>query len=353
MTDMQASRTRSAMKSHPADVLGEIEADLTMLGERYPVFRSTRFRALALTIEAHLSDACREDRALASLVSLWIAAFDDLVDEEQITGTDLHGLTDRYKASARDSLARAADPGQQRRKLNSAQLEPAEQLDRALEEITRGVVRRRPGEPLKAYWLATFERMVDGIVAQRELGTQWYVETMDGSEVTDFILPVDAAVTYQTLMETLLHSIGVPFYLATCFITYREATLAERLPELTPIVEACAKAVRLANDLQSWQKDSRERNANVVVATAAEIARSHPGLPHAEYQERALALLDERLKLEVSGVLSLLAASSVPGGKAERGIARLVEFVTTFYATYDYHTYRPVPRPSEPPANTP
>ncbi len=321
-------------------MLGEVEADLKMWGERYPVFRSTRFRALALTIEAHLADVCREDRALASLVSLWIAAFDELVDEEQVTGIALHRLTDGYKSLARDSLGRPADRGRQRRELNSPQLEPAKQLYRALEEIARDVAWYQPDEPLKVYWLSTFERMVDAIVAQRELGTQWYLEIADESESTSFLLPVHAAVTYQVLMETLLHSIGVPFYLATCFIVYREAALAERLQGLIPIVEACARSVRLANDLQSWQKDVRERNANALVATAADIIRSHPGLSGAHYQERALRLLGERLKQESAAVLSLLAASPVPSGRAERGMSRLVEFVIAFYEAHDYHTYR-------------
>jgi hypothetical protein len=150
-----------------------------------------------------------------------------------------------------------------------------------------------------------------------------------------------AVPTYEDLIDMLAHSVGVQHYLATCFIVSGDSLLAERLPSLRPAVTACARAIRLANDLRTWQKDEREGGISTLKAVRAELMRAHPGLSRAECQARARRLLAGRLDAEVARTHELLAASPCPSGAAERGIARLVAFVPRFYASHDYHTYRP------------
>src|SRR5690242_6217230 len=61
----------------------EVQADLEALAERWPIFDRKRFPALALTTAVHLPELTRPARALAALTSLWIIAFDEIVDEER------------------------------------------------------------------------------------------------------------------------------------------------------------------------------------------------------------------------------------------------------------------------------
>ncbi len=215
-----------------------------------------------------------------------------------------------------------------------------EQLLCALDELRLRLMSLEPEIALAEYWEDTFGHMIDGIVVQRELGASLYAGISD-QPAWEHPIPLSADVSpYDVLMRTLLHSIGVPHYLATCFITYRDPELASRLPSLLPVVEACAKAVRLANDLRSWRRDLRERNVNMLVAATAEISRSEPGLPASECQERALQQLAKRLAIHVAEVRSLLNASPRPDGAAERGLVRLVDVVTGVYASHDYHTWQ-------------
>lgn len=336
----RASTGRSATEVRLEHLRTEVCVDLEAWGERYPVFSPARFPGLALTVAAHLPDCSGEVRSLASLVSLWIAAFDELVDEARITEPAVHAVTDRYKACVRDALTQTSHTETELRVSRYRDLDPTVQLYEALEEIGREVAACKPAKPLVEYWVHTFQRMVDGIVAQRELGAKLYAEAPGEQEGGGLLLPACYVPTYDSLMGTLTDSIGVPFYLATCFVAYQDTNLVDRIAEIVPAVEACAKAIRLANDLQSWGRDVRERNVNTLVAVSAEIARANSGLSPIECQTRSIRVLEERLKCEMSRVQSLLAASPLPGGRPERGIARLLEFVTAFYAASDYHIYR-------------
>lgn len=300
----------------------EVLADLAGWAARYPVFDPARFPALALTTAAHLADAPRADRALAALVSLWIIAFDDLVDEARLAGRALRELAVGYTLLAQagpDRAPRAFPPP-------GAVPAAADQLAAALREIVRDLAPRDPPAPLAAYWRATFARMAESIVAQKEVGAALHGRAA-------------AVPPYDRALALLEESIGVPHYLATCFILAGDPALPARLPRLLPLVGACARAIRLANDLRTWPKDERERNFSTLVAARADLARAEPALPPAALHERALRLLDERLRAELARAHALLVASPHPDGGVERGLARLIAFVPAFYAAHDYDTY--------------
>ncbi len=321
--------------------LVEVRTDLEWWANRYPIFNRARLPALALTLAAHLTDRPRANRSLMGLLSLWIAAFDELVDQDWLTSSALHELADRCKAAvggvARDTYYSSHSSCSRLR----IALSSGEQLLCALDELRLRLMALEPEITLAGYWQDTFGRMIDGIIVQRELGASLYAGISDQpASEPPILLPVDVP-PYDVLMRTLQHSIGVPHYLATCFLTYRDPELADRLPSLLPAVEACAKAVRLANDLRSWRRDIRERNVNMLVAATAAISRSEPGLSASECQERALHQLSKRLAIHVAEVHSLLNASHRPDGAAERGLVRLVDVVTGVYASHDYHTWQP------------
>ncbi len=320
--------------------LVEARTDLERWANRYPIFNRARLPALALTLAAHLADRPRADRSLIGLLSLWIAAFDELVDQDWVTSSALHELAYQCKAAVGGVAGDTYHSLHSSCSWSCTALSSGEQLLCALDELRLRLMALEPDITLTAYWQDTFGRMIDGIVVQRELGASLYAGISDQpASEHPILLPADVP-PYDVLMRTLLHSIGVPHYLATCFLTYRDPELADRLPSLIPVVEACTKAVRLANDLRSWRRDIRERNVNMLVAAAAAISRSEPGLSASECHVRALHQLAERLAIHVAEVHSLLNASLRPDGAAERGLVRLVEVVTGVYASHDYHTWQ-------------
>lgn len=320
--------------------LVEVRADLEGWTNRFPIFNRARFPALALTLAAHLPDRPRSDRSLIGLLSLWIAAFDELVDQDWVTGSARLELADQCKAAVGGVAQNTYDSLHSSCSGSRTTLSSGEQLLCALDELRLRLMSLEPEITLAEYWQHTFGHMIDGIVVQRELGASLYAGISDQpASEHPILLPADVP-PYDVLMRTLHHSIGVPHYLATCFLMYRDPELADRLPSLIPVVEACAKAVRLANDLRSWRRDIQERNINMLVAATAAISRAEPALPPSECHERAMHQLAERLAIHVTEMHSLLNASLRPDGAVERGLVRLVDVVTGVYASHDYHTWQ-------------
>lgn len=311
----------------------EVHVDLDTYAERYPIFDRARFPAVALTTAVHVPDLTRADRALLALLTVWIFAFDEVVDEARLSVSELDTLITRCKTIVRGtSPCLTPHPEDKRDRAAQTSASPVEdQLCHALHDLARQLATYRSFSLLAEHWHTSFELMVDGIVREQRLGAALAAP----SPASPSTVP-----SYDALMETALHSIGVPCYLAACFIAYGDPALAGRLAELRHIGEACARAFRLANDLRTWEKEEREGIFNTLVAVRTEIGRADPDLSAAECQERGIRLLTDRLAVHVAQTWSLLAASPMPNGAVEMGIARLVEFVTMFYAAHDYHTFR-------------
>jgi hypothetical protein len=145
--------------------------------------------------------------------------------------------------------------------------------------------------------------------------------------------------SYDALMERVLHSIGVPFYLATCFILHEDPTIEERLPGLIEIGVECARAIRLANDLRTWEREEIEQTINTVAVLQHEILREYPEIGPDESRKRAIQILTERKLASIARANTLLSCSPESCSPVETGIVRLVTFVTGYYATQDYRTF--------------
>jgi hypothetical protein len=183
---------------------------------------------------------------------------------------------------------------------------------------------------LSPHWAWSFDQMVDAIVWQHEIA-----RTLDsGDEQSTLAWP-----SYDTLMGRAMHSVGVPFYLASCLILYDDPSVAERLPVLIQIGEECARAIRLANDLRTWEREELEQTINTVAVVGHEIRRENPGLDLKTCRNRAIQFLKERELASIARTHTLLTSSPAASSPVEAGIRRLVNQVTGFFALQDYRTW--------------
>ena len=289
-------------------------ADLQGWAARYPLFDPARFPALALTTVAYLPMAGRADRALAALVSLWIIAFDALVDEGNEATDALGDLATRYGALL------AAD-GSGYPPARSRTGGAPEQLDDALRAIVALLAGYRPPSAVRRWWANACRATIAAIVGQRARGRA-------GA----------APPAYAAALPLLVDSIGVRPYLAVGAIVGREPGLAARLPATIALAGECALAIRLANDLRTWAKDEREGGLSTLCIVRAELARAVPPPTRAAAHDLALATLRARLAASHARCRTALAAPAA--GATEAGMVRLVDVVVGIYATHDYDTYR-------------
>lgn len=317
----QMSRGQLAA-ARQADIARQTQEDLEDWVARWPIFDHARLPALAQTTAIHLVDSSRHARAIAALISLWIIAFDDLVDDGQLASRDLVARVAGYVAIVEGGAASADDP-----------------LGVSLQHIAQALQRLASFERLGWYWRSTFRSMLRATVNQRRLGRIWAARPTVQADW-------GSVPSYDAVRSLLRDSIGVEHYLAACFILYDDPAVAARTRDLRALSAACAEAIRLANDLRTWPKDAHEENFNALVALRAEIARRCTTLSEVTCQARALEVLSLRLTAAVERTRLLLQASPCPNGQAEEGIGRLLSVVTGVYAVGDYHasgTYVPGP----------
>lgn len=311
----------------------EVRADLDAWADRWPIFDRKRFPAVALTTAVHLPELARPARALAALASLWIIAFDEVVDEERADEATIAQQVAAFKTMITPSATES-----RRVEIIQPATPMADDLAAALRTVVAGVAASPTFPAFAAVWRRSFCQMVDAIVAQHRLGRA-RAATLTNRERR-------VIVSYNAMLALTTESIGVHWYLLTGFILGEDEAVAQHAATLLPSVEQCARAVRLANDLRSWERDMAEGNVNTLVALEAELAAVDPGLPAERRRARALALLRARLAAAAARTVRLLATSPLAGRPALAGVARLLAFVTGVYARADYDTFAPEPAAS-------
>ena len=200
-----------------AGLAREIHVGLVRWTESYPGFDPNQFSGIALTSAVHLADRSRFQRLPVTLVSTWILACDDMVDQGRMPRAGGHHV-DRYKAIIRG-------------KTDDGPSMPDADLARALLDIQRRLAAHPVFTSLSPHWTWSFDQMVDAIVRQHEIARTLY----SGDEQSTLAWP-----SYDTLKGRAMHSVGVPFYLASCLILYDDPSVAERLLVLIQIGEECA-----------------------------------------------------------------------------------------------------------------
>ncbi|MGI8972408.1 MAG: terpene synthase family protein [Dehalococcoidia bacterium] len=317
MTDSVAGSPLT-IGSDIAALARDVCVDLNAWAKRWPIFDRARFRAVALTAAVQLSDLPHEARALAGLVSLWIIAFDEVVDEDRLDSGQLAQLVQDCSTivDARPlSPAAAADP-----------------LLRSLQEIIRNVAVYSSFPVFAEAWRQSFSDMLQAIVEHRHLA---------GGEAAERAEKGRNRPSYEAMLAVTAQSIGVRCYLLTCSILYDDPALGRHLPALAEISAVCARAIRLANDLRTWEKDADEGSANTLWAIEGELRRADPAISTAFCRARALEVLQDRLAATVDEARALLLAADAPTARVRRGIDRLLTFVTELYARFDYHQLGP------------
>lgn len=282
---------------------------------RYPLIRRVRVWPLALSVSAAAPFASVEALSSTARLSLWVFTLDDLFDEEHVPQAELMRRAERYQAIARGRL-----PGR-----------PDDSLAVALAEVRDDLARYPLGGPLGPVWAEALCGTIAGMVAEYRWRQRFRAE---GDEA----LP-----TYAEYLETGLYSIGGPPHVWAALVTLGDPSTPQHLDHLRAMERLASTCIRLANDLQSYQKEIAEGKINALVLLSRRLA----GAGHA--QGTAYQLAEARVREDIRRGLEELAALQAGArtrtGRPEAAIADIARFVCDFYLHHDYHTFT---RPGDP-----
>ena len=252
--------------------------------------------------------------ALVSMarMSLWVFTIDDLFDEEIVPFAELRRRVARYN----QILAGAtADPKRER-----------DTLVLALQDIRDDLSSYALWPALRDEWAAAVARTLDAMMREHD----WRIMYRDGTGDSD--LP-----SYDAYLDDGLYSIGGPPHIWTTLIAISDETTLHHLHRLRQMERTASICIRLANDLQSHQKEIAEGKINSIVI------RQREAMARGLSAEAAVVDACEAVRHEIRlGLLlcdQLRQQAQTATGYPEQAIADIARFVCDFYVHHDYHTF--------------
>jgi len=252
----------------------------------YGVFDPKRFATTALTMAAAAAWLPEADLRAMAPIPVWIFTVDACLDEGLFRPEERHERAAHYVAVA------GAAPGREP--------QPLDPYARALRDLQRDIAPRALATDLRPYWQLTCRRMLTSMIAECEAGESGRMPALS------------------TYLEHGLYSIGVPMYLAGAWAFTGDPRLPRELPLLDRLARQSGRAIRLANDLRTHEKERREGNCNALFF-----------VPEAEVRRRCV---------RATAAVAAAARRLSPPSPAAVLTDRVTRFSVDFYAEHDFHT---------------
>ena len=277
---------------------------------RYPLIRRVRVWPLSLSVAAGAPYASVEALISTARLSLWVFTIDDLFDEERVPRVELFKRAARYRALAHREIACPS----------------GDSLATALCETRDDLATYPLFAALGTEWANSLCGTIEGM--QREY--EWsraYRHAGDAS----------ALPSYEEYVATGRYSIGGPPHIWAALITTDDLSTPDHLDHLRAMEELASTCIRLANDLQSYQKEINEGKINGLVILSRQLRAR--GLSEAAAYAKAEARVRADIASRLDQLTALRQASVTDTGRPEAAIDNIARFVCDFYVHHDYHTF--------------
>jgi hypothetical protein len=280
---------------------------------RYPFINIARIPMAVLTTATVLPRVPPSDSVLAAQMILWIFEVDDLIDKRMITLEEMQCKVEQWYSIANGSSDKPSD---------------SDELTTMLVEIIRELSKFPLFEPLREYWASRL-RIIFGVMIRE------CQHALDYSFLGPQGLP--------SLDEYLLggiHSVGFPLWGATALILFEDPSVVDQLESVGEVVRHAGIALRLYNDIATFDKDAQEKDINSVLIVYHALLDETPNLTReralSEAKQRILNLADSHGR-RCYNLAERLGTSS---GQFEETTSRLVALHAYFYGSmeHDYHT---------------
>ena len=278
---------------------------------RYPLIRRVRVWPLSLSVAAGAPFTSVEALISTARLSLWVFTLDDLFDEERVPQGELMKRAQRYTALAHREMA----------------CPTGDSLATALCELRDDLATYSLFGPLGSGWANALCGTIDGMMREY----QWRLAYRKGTD-EQATLP-----TYEEYVATGRYSIGGPPHMWAALITCDDPSTPAHLAHLSAMEQIASTCIRLANDLQSYQKEVDEGKINALVILSRELRAR--GMS----QQAAYRAAEARVHADIVAGLEQLAAlresAVTQSGRPEAAIDNIARFVCDFYTHHDYHTF--------------
>ena len=281
---------------------------LTEWSASFSAVRPVRILPICLSVAAAAPFADLQAIVDTARVSVWIFALDDLFDEGQFSPAELALKAEHYERILLERPVRAAD----------------DELATILRQVKASLAEHSLYGQLGTEWA----QALNGTIQAMRQENEWAAAFQQNQ--------LAAMPNYDEYLDCGRRSVGGPPHMWAAILTTNDSTAAQQRAFLGRMVDQSAAIIRLANDLQTYERELAEGKLNSlqILCHAPHDDRLPAGASIHDASQYVQAQIEETLD-------QLLAMGQQPRtvtGRPERALVRIAQYVAEFYRRNDFHT---------------
>jgi hypothetical protein len=290
-------------------LIEEVAADLGHWATPYAIIRRQRILPLAMSVAISAPNSDVATLVSIARISLWIFALDDLFDEKLQPMPDLLRRVQQIRSSILQRPSKRVN----------------DDLEDILYKITRDLQQYPLFVPLQEDWVWALRGTIDGMIQEYQWGREYQKRGYA-------MLP-----PYEEYLKIGRFSIGGPPHIWTALVTENDHSIPAHRRYLRTMESISSTCIRLANDLQSHEKEMSEGKFNALEILA------RPYVTAGMSEDMAAQQATERVYSDIAAGLTRLnqlqQSPRTKTGRAEASITIIARFVCQFYTNHDFHTF--------------
>lgn len=279
---------------------------------RYPSVRKPRIATTALTTAVITSRMSPTDSLLAAKMVFWAFKVDDEADEQRIPLPELREKSEQW--------CRIVDGG------SSDEINDSGEIFTMLLEIREELSKLPLFESLGEYWSREVPRFL-------EAQAQEYQYALEYEAYGPRALP-----SLDEYVASGLHSIAISPWILTVLLASGDPSVGEHIDFVIEAIEHASAAVRLYNDLNTFDKEMQESGINSIVIVYHALLDRNPNATEGRVLSEAERYILQLADSYAQKCYDLVSQVQTSSGQFEESISRTIAFTRYFYSKYDYHT---------------
>jgi Terpene synthase family 2, C-terminal metal binding len=311
----------------------DLSEKLILWASHHHYLRRKRILPLAIGMAASMPFVSVDDLTSIGKLNLWIFGIDDIVDEWQGKQKDLFDFINLYKSVLLDpKLELDITPSQKRKRIENVHersrinlfttADCYNEVSLALKEILNDLAHYPLFQSLKSIWQDSIFKTISAMEKEQK----WKLAYKKNKSKA--ILP-----TLHTYMKVGFNSIGAIPHMWSSILTMNDISIFEHFHYLQKIEHLASATIRLANDLQSFDREKREGKFNSVTIVAQHFESD------GDY-ERSIKTAKEYIAQLIHENLTLLnrlcSKKITLTGYPESSIFNCSQFTCDFYSLRDF-----------------
>jgi hypothetical protein len=295
----------------------ELSSLLGIWASCYPIIRSKRAAPVAVLIATVLPDLQPRLSLLVGKLILLIFAIDDVADERILSYEEFIQASKDWEEIARTGYS------------NRLSLIDSD-LSGMVAEIRSELAQCPLFVELGGLWADQIRMLCKAMAKEYEYGLRYQISGKES------LPPLDEYISGG------IYSVGFPFWGTSVLILLSEPEIMRQLERITDLISSTGAAIRLYNDVRTYEKEVQESNINSITIAQNMLEKSQPSLPAQEKFNQARNRVMSMANQYAEKCYKLNASIQTGSGQFEQMIHRIVAFHAYFYGSQqhnkDYHT---------------